>query len=144
MNKIAAIMLAICCASFTPTLVKAGDFDGSQPLHCTVTDVTECLGGEKCKEVSAEAINLPRFLLIDVGNKTIQSKITGDETRKSQIDQVKNVNGKLMLQGAEQGWDDVRNGFGWTIAIMQDTGRMVLTASGYLVGDVAFGVCTTQ
>ncbi len=144
MNIIATLILAICCASFAPTLVKAGGFDGSQPLLCTVTDVTECLGGEKCKEVGAEAINLPRFLWIDVGKKTIQSKKTDDDARKSQIDHVKNVNGKLMLQGAEPGGDDIGDGFGWTIAIMEDTGEMVLTASGYLAGEVAFGVCTTQ
>jgi hypothetical protein len=125
-------------------LAAAGDFDGSQPLLCTVAEVTECLAGEKCKEVAAEAINLPRLLWIDVAKKTIQSKTAGHETRKSQIDQAKNVDGKLMLQGAEQGGDDIRDGFGWTIAIMEDTGQMVLTASGDLVGDVAFGVCTTQ
>jgi hypothetical protein len=144
MNRIAALILALCCASFAPSLVKAGDFDGSQPLLCTVTEVTECLAGEKCKEVGAEAINLPRFLLIDVGKKTIHSNVKGDEGRKSQIDLVKKVNGKLMLQGAEQGEDDIANGFGWTIAIMEDTGKMALTASGYHVGDVAFGVCTTR
>jgi hypothetical protein len=94
--------------------------------------------------VSAEDINLPRFFWIDVGKKTIQSKKQGDDVRKSQIDQVKHVDGKLMLQGAEQGSEDIRDGFGWTIAIMEDTGQMVLTASGDLVGDVAFGVCTTQ
>jgi len=42
----------------------------------------------------------------------------------------------------EEGRQGVQDGFGWTIAIMEDTGRMVLTASGDLVGDVAFGVCT--
>jgi len=113
-------------------------------LLCTVNDVTECLAGEKCKEVSAEDINLPRFLWIDVGKKTIQSKKQGEDVRKSQIDQVKHVGGKLMLQGAEQGPDDNGGGFGWTIVIMEDTGQMVLTASGDLVGDVAFGVCTIQ
>ena len=144
MNRLIVMMLAVSCISFGPSLAMAGDFDGSKLLLCTVTDVTECLAGEKCKEVGAEAINLPRFLWIDVGKKILHSKMTGDETRKSQIDQVKKVNGKLMLQGAEQGWDDVTSGFGWTIAIVEDTGQMVLTASGYLVGDVAFGVCTTQ
>ncbi|NLI83434.1 MAG: hypothetical protein GX443_17370 [Deltaproteobacteria bacterium] len=144
MNRRVAVVLAICCISFAPTLVAGAGFDGSQPLLCTVIEVTECLGGEKCKEISAEDINLPRLLWIDVGKKTIQSKKQGDEARKSQIDQVKRVDGKLMLQGAEQGGDDIRDGFGWTIAIMEDTGQMVLTASGDLVGDVAFGVCTTQ
>lgn len=98
--------------------------------------------GEGCKEVTAEEINLPRYLWINVGKKTIQSKKTGDDSRKSQIERVKKVDGKLMLQGAEQGREDVPDGFGWTIAIMEDTGQMVLTASGDLVGEVAFGVCT--
>lgn len=144
MNRRVAVVLALCCISFAPTLAAGAGFDGSQPLLCTINDVTECLTGEKCKEVSAEDINLPRFLWIDVGKKTMQSKKQGDDARKSQIDQVKHVGGKLMLQGAEQGGDDNGGGFGWTIAIMEDTGQMVLTASGDLVGDVAFGVCTTQ
>lgn len=144
MNRIIVIMLAIVCIPFGPRLVTASDFNGSQPLLCAVNDVTECLTGEKCKEVSAEDINLPRFLWIDVGKKTIQSKKQGDDVRKSQIDLVKHVGGKLMLQGAEQGPDDTSGGFGWTIVIMEDTGQMVLTASGDFVGDVAFGVCTIQ
>ncbi len=144
MTRLIVIMLAVSCISFGPSLAIASDFDGSQLLLCTVTEVTECLGGEKCKEVSAEDINLPRFLWIDVGKRTIQSKKAGDDARKSLIDDVKNVDGKLMLQGAEPGGGEIRDGFGWTIAILEDTGQMVLTASGYLVGDVAFGVCTTQ
>lgn len=82
--------------------------------------------------------------MIDVGKKTIHSKIKGDEARKSQIDPVKNIDGKLKLQGAEQGGDDIENGFGWMIAIMEDTGQMALTSSGYHVGDGAFRVCITQ
>ncbi len=139
-----AVVLALCSIFFAPAMVSAGGFDGSQPLICTVNEVTECLAGEKCKEVSAEDINLPSFLWIDVGKRTIQSKKQGDDARKSQIDQVKHIGGKLMLQGAEGGGDDSGGGFGWTIAIMEDTGHMVLTAAGDLVGDVAFGACTTQ
>ncbi len=57
------------------------------------------------------------------------------------IERVEEVDNKLIIQGAEQGREGVRDGFGWTIAIMEDTGDMVLTASGDLVGLVAFGVC---
>ena len=39
----------------------------------------------------------------------------------------------LVLQGAQDGLKDVRDGVGWTVAIMEDTGRMVLTASGDMV-----------
>ena len=99
--------------------------------------------GERCKEVTAEEINLPRYLWIDTRKKTIQSKKEADESRISNIEQVKVVDNKLILQGAEQGREDVQDGFGWTVAVMEDTGYMVLTASGDLVGNIAFGVCTT-
>ncbi len=52
------------------------------------------------------------------------------------------VVGGAIAGDAEEGLQGIQDGFGWTIAIMEDTGRMVLTASGDLVGDVAFGVCT--
>lgn len=138
------IIFALLSIPVTPLLSIAGDFDGSKPLLCTVIDVSECIMGERCKEVTAEEINLPRYLWINVAKKTIQSKKTGDDSRKSRIERVKKVDGKLMLQGAEQGREDVPDGFGWTIAIMEDTGQMVLTASGDLVGEVAFGICTHQ
>lgn len=144
MKKTVVVIFALLCISTTPILSMAGDFDGSKPLLCTVIDVTECIMGEKCKEVTAEEINLPRYLWINVGKKTIRSQKTGDDARKSPIEHVNTLDGKLMLQGAEQGWDDVRDGFGWTITIMEDTGQMVLTASGDLVGEVAFGICTHQ
>ena len=60
------------------------------------------------------------------------------------IERVEEVDNKLIIQGAEQGREGVRAGFGWTIAIMEDTGDMVLTASGDLVGLVAFGACTPK
>ena len=80
---------------------------------------------ERCRRGQIES--LPEFL---------------DE--RPRVERVEEVDNKLIIQGAEQGREDVRDGFGWTIAIMEDTGQMVLTASGDLVGNVAFGVCTPQ
>jgi hypothetical protein len=124
-----------------PSLSAAGDFDGTQPLVCTVTDFTECIMGEGCVEIDPEAVNLPRIFWIDVKNKIMKDAKEG-EGRKSPIQSVQQIDNKLMIQGAEQGYEDIQDGFGWSIAIMQDTGRMVFTASGDLVGNVAFGVCT--
>ncbi|CAB5088966.1 hypothetical protein D3OALGA1CA_5894 [Olavius algarvensis associated proteobacterium Delta 3] len=142
MKKKLLMILAILCIWITPVLSAAGDFDGSKPFLCTVTEATECIIGQGCKSVTAEEINLPRYLWINVGKKTIQDRKTRDAPRKSRIELVKEVDSKLIIQGAEQGYEDVRDGFGWTIAVMQDTGQMVLTASGDFVGDIAFGICT--
>ena len=40
------------------------------------------------------------------------------------------------------GVEGVRDGLGWTLAIAEDTGKAVLTASGDKVGFVIFGACT--
>jgi hypothetical protein len=125
-----------------PLLAVAGDFDGSKPLVCTVIEASECIMGEGCKAVAPDEINLPRYLWVNVGQNMIQDKKTGDDTRKSRIESLKQVDGKLILQGAEQGREGVRDGYGWTIAIMEDTGQMVLTASGDLAAVAAFGACT--
>jgi hypothetical protein len=125
-----------------PPLSTAGDFDGTKPLLCTVIDFTECIMDEGCREVTPADVNLPRIFWIDVKNKIIKEKKDGEGSRKSPIRDVQRIDDKLIIQGAEEGLADIQDGFGWTIAIMEDTGRMVLTASGYLVGDVAFGVCT--
>ena len=122
-------------------LSAAGEFDGTQPLVCTVTDFTECIMDEGCLEIDPEAVNLPRIFWIDVKNKIMKDAKEGED-RRSPIQSVQQIDNKLIIQGAEQGYEDIQDGFGWSIAIMQDTGRMVFTASGDLVGNVAFGVCT--
>ncbi len=50
-----------------------------------------------------------------------------------------NSTGKLILQGAEDGYDKMRDGLGWTMAISEENGQVVLTASGEQVAFVIFG-----
>jgi hypothetical protein len=138
----AILVSASACVSILPSPSVAGDFDGSKPLVCTVITVNECLEGEGCMAVAPEDVNLPRHLWVDVAKKTIQDKKSGDG-RKSPIESVKRVEGKLILQGAEEGRADVRDGFGWTVAIMEDSGQMMLSASGDMMAIAAFGACTS-
>jgi len=64
--------------------------------------------------------------------------------RSTHIERVERVDGKLILQGAEDGLEGVRDGLGWSMATSEDTGRFVLTGSGDQVGFVIFGACTPQ
>ena len=72
----------------------------------------------------------------------LSAERVGGGTKVSQIERSETVDGKLMLQGAEDGVEGVRDGLGWTLAIGQETGKMSLTASGDEVGFVIFGACT--
>ena len=75
-----------------------------------------------------------------------EKKLIGIQQSKngppSPIERMERVDGKLILQGAEDGVEGVRDGLGWTLAISEEIGRMVLTASGDNVGFVIFGACT--
>jgi hypothetical protein len=44
-----------------------------------------------------------------------------------------------ILQGAEDGYEKMRDGLGWTMAISESTGQVVPTASGDQLAFVVFG-----
>ena len=139
----ALLLCASACVSVLPSSSVAADFDGSKPLVCTVITVSECLAGGDCKAV------LPgrcQPAAVPVGRRRQKNPSKTRRRRragKPRIESVKRVDGKLILQGAEEGRPDVRDGFGWTVAIMEDSGQMVLSASGDMVAISAFGVCTS-
>jgi len=51
------------------------------------------------------------------------------------------ADGELILQGAEDGYENMHDGLGWTMAISEATGQVVLTGSGEQVAFVVFGAC---
>ena len=47
-----------------------------------------------------------------------------------------------MLQGAEDGFEGISDGIGWSVSIDEETGDMVISGSGEEVAFVIFGACT--
>jgi hypothetical protein len=116
--------------------------DGSQPVLCDAADVIECVPGGSCQKVTAESAGMPRFLRIDFAAKQVtRAQPNGDDVT-SEIERSETVDGRLILQGAEDGYKDVRDGIGWSLSIDQESGNMVLTGSGAEVAFVIFGACT--
>ena len=139
MKKSTWITVLLMGALVAVTAAGAGDFDGTRPLLVSVIRVVECTPDGACRQVSPESIDLPQFMKIDFTNKTIRSAAAGDETPGTAIERQEVVDGKLILQGAEDGYEKMRDGLGWTIAISEETGQVVLTASGDEVAFVVFG-----
>jgi len=133
----------IVCAFLSPVIVAsaagAGDFDGARTLLISVIRVVECMPDADCREVAPASVELPQFLKIDFANKTIRPAAADDETPATAIERQEVVDGKLILQGAEDGYEKLRDGRGWTMAISEDSGQVVLTASGDQVAFVVFG-----
>ena len=124
--------------------VGAGDFDGTRPLLVAVNRVMECTPVGGCWEVTPASIELPPFLRIDFAKKTISPARAGDKSTGTAIERQEVVDGKLILQGAEDGYEKMRDGLGWTMAISAESGQVVLTASGDQVAFVVFGAALPQ
>ena len=137
-----SVMGLFCLVTTSPVL--AGVFDGSKPLYCALMDTVQCVPGGECTEIEPEEVNLPDFLAINFKKKRITATKEGGIQRSSKIENRKLIDGKLIVQGAEDGVEGVKDGLGWTIAINESTGKMVLTGSGDDVGFVFFGSCTPQ
>lgn len=128
-----------CSLVLSPAVAAAAEFDGSSPLLCALSEAMECSPTQDCQRIHPEEVGAPDFFLVDVAAKTVQG--LGGGGRKSAIRSVTMVDGKIVLQGAEDGVEGVRDGLGWSAAITQDQGRLVLSASGEGVAFVVFGAC---
>ena len=142
MNKMKICSLIIISIWLISTAATAGNFDGSKELICAVMDITECGPGGKCQQLTAEEVGIPLFLKIDFKKNEISAILNDGSKKSTTIERSEKVDGKLIIQGAEEGIEGVRDGVGWSLAIAEDTGKTVLTASGDEVGFVIFGACT--
>ena len=122
--------------SMTLSSAAMAAFDGSQTLLCATQAVHECVVGEHCEFVRPESVNIPDFFVVDAGKGIIES--SGQQTT---IERAESLDGKLILQGADDGVADVRDGLGWSMVIDDTTGKMSLTGAGDGFAVVVFGAC---
>ncbi len=141
MRKLILLVSILFCFLIAPFTAAAADFDGSKSLLLSVIRVVECTPDGTCGEKTPASVGLPQFLKIDFTNKTIGPAAAGDDTPVTPIERQEVVDGKLILQGAEDGYEKMRDGLGWTMAISEESGQAVLTGSGEQVAFVIFGAC---
>ncbi len=137
-----AVIFAFFCIG--PVGAHGGELDGTKPMLCATSKVIECLENVDCAEIPLKDANMPRFVIVDSGKKEIRHTGPGASQKTSNIERQEHVDGKLMLQGAEDGIEGVRDGLGWTLAISETSGEFVLTASGEEVAFVVFGACIAK
>ena len=143
-RSILIVSIFVLFGIFAVSAIDAGDFDGSKPLLMSVVRVLECTPDGSCHEVPPASVELPRFLKIDFAKKSIKPADAKDDSLATTIERQEVVDGKLILQGSEDGYENVRDGLGWTIAISGQDGQVVMTASGEQVAFVIFGATLAQ
>jgi len=124
---------AVCAAAWAVLLMvpatRAGDFDGSKALICAPVEVNECVAGGKCLSSTPREVGSPTFLRIDFAKQAI----VGPQ-RTSPIRVMEKGEGQLLLMGTELG-------FGWSLALNQETGDMAATLADRDGVFVMFGSC---
>lgn len=117
----------------------ASALDTSEPFLCAVTQVNECLDGIGCEGVLPEMINAPTFIWVDIKKKQIRTK---QNAGGSKITNYVEIDGKHLLQGAEDGNPNAQDGAGWTMSIEDETGRFSAAIALQQATASLFGVCT--
>ena len=123
-----AVGLGLSGLGAAPTL--AGDFDGSRLLICAPVQAFDCGPGEDCAKGLPDDVGAPAFMRLDVANKAVIGP-----KRTTAIQLIDKSDTQLLLQGTELG-------YGWVIAVDQETGRMTATLANREGAFVLFGACT--
>jgi hypothetical protein len=90
---------AVTLAGLGVTVSVAGaQVSGSKPLLCTVIQVMDCRNEDTCERESPGAINLPRFLRLDLTQKSVG---TVDQAQRAPVHYVERVDGHLIVQGGQ-------------------------------------------
>jgi hypothetical protein len=132
-----ATALAVLALSLPPHSAHAANkYDGSAPLICAATAVTECEAGGRCQGGTAAGVNFPALFKVDATAmklRNLQAE-TGQQGTESSIRNVDHANGKMILSGAE-------GERGWSVLIHESTGQMSAAVSGDGEGFLIFGQC---
>jgi hypothetical protein len=131
--------LAVLTLGLPPrSTAAAGKYDGSAPLICAATAVTQCEAEGRCQNGTAAGVNFPALFKVDASAmklRNLQAEAeAGQQGKESSIRNVDHANGKMILSGAE-------GERGWSVLIHEGTGKMSAAVSGNGEGFVIFGQC---
>ncbi len=143
-TKSTILMLAVSLSFMAMSASAADYFDGKKPLLCSVYQLFECDPPNACQAVTPAEIDGVSHLDIDFRKKVI-TRAGMDSPQKSSIKHVEtNVDGKLIIQGVEDGQEGVRDGAGWSISIMNPEGTMVMASAHDGFAVVGLGACVPK
>lgn len=77
------------------------EYDGSAPLVCAATTVSECVADGRCQRRNAETVNFPALFKVDVKAMKLW-ELGAEKPRETALRNVDRANNKTILSGAGQ------------------------------------------
>ena len=139
--KSSRYILLVFCLLIVISPTFGSEFNGSRPLAGSVDKILEIYPSRINTDADPDTVGLPRNFYIDFKEKLVRPSKDSVIRRTSKIRRVEHIENKLILQGIEDGVENVDDGLAWSIAISKKTGKVVLSASGDGVAYVVFGTC---
>jgi len=131
MNKLAIVFAGI----MTGGLAQADNLEGVKEMLCAVSQVQICIENDTCYSALPAALNIPDFVIINPGKKTLTTTEASNQNRSTSFSSVEREGGLIYLQGIE-------NGRAFSFVIEETSGRMTVAVSRDGIAVSVFGACT--
>ncbi len=131
MNKIVIVFAGL----MTGTMAQADNLEGVKEMLCAVSQVQICIENDTCYSALPAELNVPDFVVINPGKKTLKTTRASNQNRSTSFSNVERVDGLIYLQGIE-------NGRAFSFVIDEASGRMTVAVSRDGVSVSVFGACT--
>ncbi len=118
-----------------PAAAQADDLSGADRFLCTAVQVTHCTETGECTTDLPWNLNVPQFIEVDLGAKTLATTKASGENRSTPIAQMYREEGLIVLQGLE-------NGRAFSFMISEQTGAATVAVARQGLAVSVFGACT--
>lgn len=130
------LVLAFALLTATTT-IWADDVSGADNLLCSAVQVTQCHADGECLSSPPWELNVPQFIVVDLGNKKLSTTEASGENRTTPIKNLERDGGLIFLQGVE-------NGRAFSFVIAEETGMASIAVARDGMAVTVFGACTPQ
>jgi len=114
----------------------ADELTGADAILCSAVEATLCGADGECSSGPPWSWQIPQFLEIDLKKKVIRTTQASGEDRSTPIKNTERLDGKIFLQGVEQG-----RAFSFVISEETGMASAAIAADGITV--TVFAACTT-
>jgi hypothetical protein len=128
-----AVILAIAVGP--PAATGADELTGAESFLCAAVETTQCYSEGDCLSEPPYLLNIPQFIVIDLGAGELRTTEASGENRSTPIKNLEREDGYIYLQGVER-----QRAFSFVISEDDGFASIAVARDGLVVA--VFAACT--